>query len=79
EEELPLEEEFIGNAYGAQNRPHVPHNLYEARELFANSQVARRSFGEEVVEHYLNMARVEIEAFENAVTDWERYRNFERL
>jgi glutamine synthetase len=23
--------------------------------------------------------RVEIEAFEAAVTDWERYRNFERL
>jgi glutamine synthetase len=25
------------------------------------------------------MARVEIEAFEAAVTDWERYRSFERL
>ena len=35
-------------------------------------------FFEEVVEHYLNAARVEIEAFEAAVTDWERYRNFER-
>ena len=34
---------------------------------------------DEVVEHYLNRATVEIEAFEAAVTDWERYRGFERL
>jgi glutamine synthetase len=78
ENELSLEEEFIGNAYEAE-KPHVPTNLREARDLFAKSEAARSAFGEEVVEHYLNMARVEIEAFEAAVTDWERYRNFERL
>jgi glutamine synthetase len=76
--ELPLEDEFVGNAYEA-DKPHVPTNLHQARELFANSEIARSAFGEEVVEHYLNMARVEIEAFEAAVTDWERYRTFERL
>ncbi len=78
ENELPLEDEFVGNAYVA-DKPHVPTNLREAREQFANSEAAREAFGEEVVEHYLNMARVEIEAFEAAVTDWERYRTFERL
>jgi glutamine synthetase len=76
--ELLLEEETAGNAYEA-DKPHVPTNLREARELFADSETAREAFGEEVVEHYLNMARVEIEAFEAAVTDWERYRTFERL
>ena len=76
--ELPLEDEFAGNAYVA-DKPRVPTNLHEARELFANSETAKEAFGEEVVEHYLNMARVEIEAFEAAVTDWERYRTFERL
>jgi glutamine synthetase len=76
--ELPLEDEFAGNAYTA-DKPRVPTNLREARELFANSETAKEAFGEEVVEHYLNMARVEIEAFEAAVTDWERYRTFERL
>jgi glutamine synthetase len=76
--ELPLEEETAGNAYEAA-KPHVPTHLREARELFAGSESAREAFGEEVVEHYLNMARVEIEAFEAAVTDWERYRTFERL
>jgi glutamine synthetase len=78
ENELPLEEEFVGNAYEA-DKPHVPTNLHEAQQLFAQSEAARSAFGVEVVEHYLNMARVEIEAFEAAVTDWERYRNFERL
>ena len=47
--------------------------------LFAASAVARDAFGEEVVEHYLNNARVELDAFESAVTDWERVRGFERL
>jgi glutamine synthetase len=75
---LPLEDEMAGSAYVA-DKPHVPTNLREARELFAGSEVAREAFGEEVVEHYVNMARVEIEAFEAAVTDWERYRTFERL
>ena len=78
ENELPLEDELAGSAYDS-GKPHVPTNLNEARELFADSETARSAFGEEVVEHYLNMARVEIEAFEAAVTDWERYRNFERL
>jgi glutamine synthetase len=76
--ELSLEDEFVGNAYEA-DKPHVPTNLREAQDLFAQSEAARAAFGVEVVEHYLNMARVEIEAFEAAVTDWERYRNFERL
>jgi len=76
--ELPLEDEIAGSAYFS-DKPRVPTNLREASELFANSEAAKAAFGEEVVEHYLNMARVEIEAFEAAVTDWERYRTFERL
>jgi glutamine synthetase len=76
--ELPLEDEIVGSAYFS-DKPRVPTKLRAARELFAGSEAARTAFGEEVVEHYLNMARVEIEAFESAVTDWERYRTFERL
>ena len=72
----PVQEER--DAYET-DKPHVPTSLKEARELLAASDVAREAFGEEVVGHYLNAARVEIEAFEAAVTDWERYRNFERL
>ena len=78
ENEITLEDEFAGNAYET-DKPHVPTSLGAARDLFASSDVAREAFGGEVVDHYLNMARVEVEAFEAAVTDWERYRNFERL
>jgi glutamine synthetase len=75
---LPLEEACTGNAYHA-DRPHVPRTLHEARELLLASPAARAAFGEEVVGHYANMARIEIEAFDAAVTDWERFRNFERM
>jgi glutamine synthetase len=78
ENELPLEEVFEGNAYES-DKPRVPSNIYLARDAFAASEVAREAFGGEVVDHYLNRAGVEIEAFEAAVTDWERYRGFERL
>jgi glutamine synthetase len=76
--ELELEPPVEGNAYAA-GKPQVPRTLREARELFAASEVARTAFGNEVVEHYLNYARVELEAYESVVTDWERLRGFERL
>ena len=76
--ELELEPAFEGNAYVA-DKPRVPSTLLQARELFAGSDVAREAFGEDVVAHYLNYADVELRAFEAAVTDWERYRGFERL
>jgi glutamine synthetase len=76
--ELELEPPFEGNAYES-DKPRVPHTLYAARDLFAGSEVAREAFGEEVVDHYLNRARIELEAYEAAVTDWEKYRGFERL
>ncbi|MDX2007163.1 MAG: glutamine synthetase family protein [Meiothermus sp.] len=78
ENNLELEPEFRGNAY-LSRKPRVPGHMRLARDLFARSKTARAAFGAEVVDHYLNMANVEIEAFEAAVTDWERVRGFERL
>jgi glutamine synthetase len=75
---LELEPPFEGNAYTA-DKPRVPSTLLQARELFAASDVAREAFGEDVVAHYVNYADVELRAFEAAVTDWERFRGFERL
>jgi glutamine synthetase len=75
---LELEEPVEGNAYDA-GKPQLPRSLGEARELFDNSRVAREAFGDEVVDHYLNYARVELEAFGAAITDWEKFRGFERL
>jgi glutamine synthetase len=76
--ELELEDPVEGNAYTS-DKPHVPSTLQSARDLFAESAMAREAFGEEVVAHYLNNADVELRAFEAAVTDWERVRGFERL
>jgi glutamine synthetase len=76
--ELTLEPPIKGSAYEG-SHPHVPHSMRAARDLFAGSEVARRSFGEEVVDHYVHRADIELAAFESSVTDWERIRGFERL
>ncbi|NUT59367.1 MAG: glutamine synthetase [Agromyces sp.] len=78
EQELEPEDLFVGNAYES-DVARVPATLRESADLFAGSAVAREAFGDEVVEHYLNNARVELAAFDAAVTDWERVRGFERL
>jgi glutamine synthetase len=78
DEGLELEPAFEGNAYTS-DKPHVPATLRDARDAFAASDVARAAFGEDVVDHYLNNARIELDAFNAAVTDWERVRGFERL
>ncbi|WP_292670841.1 glutamine synthetase family protein [Nocardioides sp.] len=78
EQGLELEPELVGNAYDS-DKPHVPGTLAEAREIFAASAVARSCFGDEVVDHYVNMADVELAAYNAAVTDWELRRGFERL
>jgi len=78
DEGLALEPPVEGNAY-ASDKPTVPGTLRDARDAFAAGAVARAAFGDEVVEHYLNNARVELAAYDAAVTDWERVRGFERL
>jgi glutamine synthetase len=78
ENELELEPIFEGNAYGS-DAPRVPSTLRDAAELFAGSEIAVRAFGQDVVDHYLNNARIELKAYDAAITDWERVRGFERF
>ncbi|MFB7459105.1 glutamine synthetase family protein [Streptomyces sp. NPDC056188] len=78
EQHLELPDACPGNAYTAPFE-HVPTTLREAAELWENSPIAKAAFGDEVVAHYRNMARVELEAFDAAVTDWELRRSFERM
>jgi glutamine synthetase len=77
--ELELEPDYPGNAYDAAGKPRLPTSLHEAIALLEGSQLARAAFGEDVVDHYLHYARTEQRAFEATVTDWERFRNFERM
>ncbi|MBJ7386781.1 MAG: glutamine synthetase, partial [Mycolicibacterium sp.] len=78
DEGLELPEMTVGNAYtsGAER---LPTTLAEAADLLDGSTIARAAFGDAVVDHYLNYARVELKAYNAAVTDWERRRGFERL
>ena len=57
----------------------VPKTLREATVELERSKAARAAFGDRVVEHYLHAARWEQRAFDQAVTDWELTRNFERI
>jgi glutamine synthetase len=70
---------FEGNAYAADEVPHVPRTLREAVDLLRHSEFAKAAFGSDVVEHYAHFFRTEQEAYDRAVTDWERQRYFERI
>jgi glutamine synthetase len=70
---------FEGDVYAAQTLPHVPKSLKEATDLFEKSLFAKEAFGREVVSHYLHFFRTEQEAYDKAVTDWERQRYFEQI
>ena len=78
---LSLPEPYAGNAYqiGKDDAERLPGTLAEAATLFGASAVALEAFGKDVVSHYVNNAQVEIDAFNAAVTDWERVRGFERF
>jgi glutamine synthetase len=78
EQQLPLEPEFSGNAYSS-DAPRVPATLRDAVEAFEHSEAAALAFGKDVVRHYSHAGRVELAAYDAAVTDWERRRGFERL
>ncbi|MCP4360189.1 MAG: glutamine synthetase [Chloroflexi bacterium] len=70
---------FAGDVYAAQHLPRVPYTFREAIDLFANSSFVGQTLGADVMEHYTHFFRTEQKAFDNAVTDWERKRYFERI
>jgi len=79
EERIEPPEMFVGDVYAATELPHVPHSLSDAIARFESSGFAKATFGEDVVQHYVRAAEVEVEAAARAVTDWERARYFERI
>ncbi|GAA3128937.1 glutamine synthetase family protein [Streptosporangium carneum] len=79
ENRLPLPPPHAANALADSRVPRLPATLGEALRRWERSEIAAKVFGEAVVGHYAQAARVELEAFETAVTDWERVRGFERL
>jgi glutamine synthetase len=70
---------FHGNAYETPGLPQVPKTLRDALDAFESERSLRTIFGDVVVDHYAHAGRLEQAAYEQAVTDWERIRYFERI
>ncbi|WP_027882723.1 glutamine synthetase family protein [Meiothermus rufus] len=70
---------FQGDIYQARHLPRVPYTLGEAAEEFARSTFAKEALGQAAHEHYTHFFYSEWQAFNRAVTDWERKRYFERI
>jgi glutamine synthetase len=70
---------FRGDVYAARDLDMVPTTLRDATDRFAASDFARAAFGDAVVDHYTHFFRVEQQAYDRAVTDWDRKRYFERI
>jgi glutamine synthetase len=79
EERLDCGADYRGNAYIDPALKALPKTLGEAAALLARSKLARRAFSDEVVDFYVHTADLEMRAFNDAVTDWERIRYFERI
>lgn len=69
---------FTGDVYQDATLPVVPANLAEATGEMECNPMLRAAFGDEVVDHYAHFFRTEQRKYDEAVTDWERIRYFER-
>ena len=67
EHKLTLDPEFKGNGYLAKGVARMPRALYEAIGELERSEAAVEIFGQDVVDHYLNAARVEQETYDSVV------------
>lgn len=79
DEQLDCGDEYQGNAYVDPKLKRLPSSLREATDLFENSKLARTVLGDAVVDFYVHHARLEHQAFSDAVTDWEKRRYFEQI
>ncbi len=70
--------EVRGNGYVATGCDRMPRALYEAIRALEESSAAVEILGRDVVDHYLNAARVEQQAYDEVVHPWERERYLER-
>lgn len=68
-----------GNIYLDKSLLKVPETLKEAADNLDNSKIAREIFGDDIVDHYVRHARLEIADYEKNVSEWELKRYFERI
>jgi len=79
DEGLDCGEEYMGNAYIDPKLLSLPKSLRDAVEALDRSAFCRKTLGDNVVDFYVHTGRLEVQAFGDAVTDWERVRYYERI
>jgi glutamine synthetase len=70
--------ELRGNGYAATGCDRMPRALHEAIRCLEASEAAVEILGQDVVDHYLNAARIEQETYDAVVHAWDRERYLER-
>ena len=78
-ENLDCGDDYRGNAYIDIKLKALPSSLAEAIQLLRGSKLAREAFTPEVIEFHSHTGELEVQAFNNSVTDWEKTRYFERI
>lgn len=69
----------VTNGYAAKTAGALPSDLFSASAKLRESQIARKWFGDEFVEHYCGTRDWEWRQYQRAVTDWELARYFESI
>jgi len=71
-------EKFSGDAYHSEELGKLPSSLEEAAAGLDRSSLARKIFGDAVIDHYVHHALLEARAYKRIVGEWELKRYFER-
>jgi glutamine synthetase len=77
EQQMALPEAVQGNAY-REGLPQIPRRMSEAIAAAEHSDGLRQAWGASVLAHWVQAARWELAQSEQAITDWEIQRGFER-
>ena len=78
ENKLELEPAYEGDAYAGDDLREIPKTLRAAISEMDSSDMLRKAFGSDVIDHYVNCANWEQTEYDRRVTDWEIARGFER-
>ncbi|WP_342643527.1 glutamine synthetase family protein [Rhodoligotrophos ferricapiens] len=78
DEKLALEPDYVGDAYTGANLREIPKTLRDAVAALDGSEMLRKAFGDDVIDHYVHTARWEQFEYDRRVTDWELRRGFEQ-
>jgi glutamine synthetase len=78
-ERLDCGDDYRGNAYLDTSLRALPSSLEQSIDLLRKSELARESFGQDTIDFYCHTGDLEVDAYKNSVTDWEKTRYFERI